>query len=57
MNWIIDRLKEKSTVATLLTGIAGATGWALAPELQEAILATVAGLVSIIAIMTKEEKK
>lgn len=56
MDWIFDRAKERSTWATVLTVVTSVTGWVIAPELQDAIIVTALGVVSVIAIITKEEK-
>lgn len=56
MKWILERLKEKSTIATLLTGLAGVAGFTLAPELQTEIVTAVAAIASAIAIITAEDK-
>lgn len=54
LGFIIDRLSEKSTWGTLLALVATVTGATFAPELKEAIISAGLGVVSLIAVLTKE---
>lgn len=56
MKWILERLSEKSTWITVFTVLASVGGVAVAPELEKAIIATGMGIVSLVAIWTKEKK-
>lgn len=56
MKWIIERLKEKSTWIAIFTVLASVGGVTVAPELKEAIISTGLGIVSLVAILTKEKK-
>lgn len=56
LDFILERGKEKSTILTILTGIAGFISYSISPELSEAIAIAVASVISAIAIATKEEK-
>jgi len=56
LNYVLERLKEKSTILTLLTLGGGFAGANFAPEQTEAIVAAVTGIVSAIAVFTKEAK-
>lgn len=55
MNWIIDRLKERSTWLGL-TGIVTALGVALNPEQIEAITATGLAIAGLVAAFTRDKK-
>lgn len=50
------RLKEKSTIATLVTVVAGCLGVVVTPDQATVIVSTVAGVVSAIAVGTQEQK-
>lgn len=56
MDWIIDRLKERSTWMGLI-GLISAAGVAIKPELQEAIISVGLSLVALVAVVTKDLKK
>ena len=57
MNWIIDRLKEKSTWAGLL-GLLSAFGvYQFAPEQKEAILTAIGAITSAVLVFIKEQPK
>lgn len=52
IKYILDRLKEKSTIGTIITLVVGAFGLAVTPEQSEAIIGAVTAIVSAIAIFT-----
>ncbi len=54
MKWIFDRLKEKSTWVVIIGTIAGITGVAIQPELQEQITTAGMAVFAIVGIATKE---
>lgn len=56
MDWLLERLKEKSTWVALVTNGAALLGAHLAPEMQEAIIATGLGITSIYLAYVKEHK-
>lgn len=60
MKWLIrflvSRLKEKSTIGTVVTGVFGAFGINAFPELKDGIVAVMAAIVSLIAILTRERE-
>lgn len=57
MNWIIDRLKEKSTWAGII-GLVTATGLvAINPEQKEAILTAITAITSAVLVFIKEQPK
>lgn len=56
MDWIISRLKERSTWMGLI-GLISAAGVGIAPELQEAIIGVGLSLVALVAVVTKDLKK
>jgi hypothetical protein len=53
MKYIIERLKEKSSWAAILTIVAAITGKAIAPELSEVITGIGLGIVGLVAFLTK----
>lgn len=55
--WLKDRIKERSTQATLLTVVAGCFGVVITPEQSATIATLVATVVSTIAVGTKEGQK
>ncbi len=55
MNYILERLKEKSTWVGIIALIS-AFGVAIKPELSEAIATTGVSLAGLIAVLTKENK-
>lgn len=55
MKYILDRLKEKSTWAAILTIGATIFGKAISPELSEVIMGIGLGIVGLIAYLTKEK--
>ncbi|CAB4141081.1 hypothetical protein UFOVP413_36 [uncultured Caudovirales phage] len=54
LNWIIDRLKERSTWLGL-TALLTSFGVSLKPELAEAIITAGLGLTGLIAVVTKDK--
>lgn len=54
LDFLLSRLKERSTWTTLLALVATVTGATFAPELKEAIVSAGLGVVSLIAVLTKE---
>lgn len=56
MNWIIERLQEKTTWRGIIAA-ATALGMALSPELKEAIIIAGIGLVGLIEAISKEQKQ
>lgn len=55
IDYILARGKEKSTWATVLTLVLGATGLHLAPELQEQIITAGIAILTAIGILTAEK--
>lgn len=55
MNWILDRLKERSTWVSIIT-LASMAGLKLSPELREQIITGAVTLVSIIFAVTADYK-
>lgn len=56
MEWLIERLQEKSTWAGVL-GIIGAFGvYNFAPEQKEAILTAIGAITSAVLMFVKEHK-
>jgi hypothetical protein len=55
MNWLLERLKEKTTWLGLFT-ILSTLGVSLAPELKEAIIGTGLSLISLVLVITKDKK-
>ena len=53
VSFLIDRLKEKSTITTIVTLIGGAVGLQMAPEQKDTIIAVVVGIVSLIPCCTR----
>lgn len=49
VQFLIDRLKEKSTITTVVTLIVGAAGLHVAPEQKDLIVGAVVAVVSAIA--------
>lgn len=56
-DFLLARLKEKSTWATIITLIATAIGLNISPENKEAISLGALSLVSVIAAFVGEDKK
>lgn len=56
LEFILERLGEKSTVITLATFVTGLIGTTLLPEQADAIAVAVVGVVGAVAVFTKEEK-
>ena len=54
LNWIIDRLKERSTWLGL-TALLTSFGVSLKPELAEAIITTGLGFAGLIGVLTKDK--
>lgn len=57
VQFLLDRLKEKSTITTILTLVAGAAGLHFAPEQQELITGAVVAVVSAIAAFWGQDHK
>lgn len=57
LTWVLDRAKEKSTWAAIVTLAGTITGVALAPELANQITTAGMAIASIIAIVMAEKKK
>ena len=57
MQWIIDRAKERSTWAAVISAVTSAMGWTLAPEMAAEITTAALGIVGLVALIVKEEKK
>ena len=55
--FLLDRLKEKSTIGVILTLVSGAFGFNLLPNEQNIIVGAVVSVLSAIGIFTKERKK
>lgn len=56
MEWVISRLKEKSTWAGIIGLVVGTGVVAISPEQQEAILTAIAAITSAVLVFVKEEK-
>lgn len=56
LKYVISRLKEKSSLGTIVTIILGSFGIKEFPELKEAIMAFMSGIISLIAILTREKE-
>lgn len=56
MKYILDRLREKSTILTILTLVLGFFGAKLSPEIQEQITNAVLAIISGIAIFTESKQ-
>ena len=54
MNWILERLKEKTTWLGLFT-ILATFGISIAPELKEAIISTGLSIVGLVLVLVKEK--
>ena len=54
--WLMARLSEKSTWATIFTVLATVIGVSVSPELADRITSLGMALVSFIAFITKEKK-
>ena len=52
---LLDRLKEKSTWATLITIVVSVTGIQLAPEQQEAITSAAITVLGLIGVFWNEK--
>ena len=55
-NYLNARIKEKSTWQVISTVVAGITSIFFAPEISKAILGTMASVLALIGIFTKEGK-
>lgn len=55
MKYLAPRLRERSTIAVLLTLLAGAVGWGLAPEQVDAIAAAVVVILTAVGVLTPEK--
>lgn len=55
MNWLLERLKEKTTWLGLFT-ILATFGVSLAPELKEAIISTGLSTIGLVLVLIKEKK-
>lgn len=56
MNWLIDRLKERSTWLAIFT-FAGLLGMKIEPELREAIINAILAVAAVAAFVFREEVK
>lgn len=56
MNWLLDRLKEKSTWLALFT-FAGLLGMRIEPELREMIINAILAVAAVAAFVFREEVK
>lgn len=56
IKYLISRLKEKSTIGTVVTAALGAFGIKAFPALKDGIIAVIAAVVSLIAILTRESE-
>jgi len=56
LKWLKERLKEPSTYQGI-TVIASAIGFSVSPELWSAIVTTASGIIGVIQVMKKENKK
>lgn len=56
LEWILDRLSEKSTWASLVTVAGSVIGATIAPEQKEAIITAGLGVATAIGVFVKEEK-
>lgn len=52
LKFILDRLKEKSTIVSIVTIGAGLIGVQLAPDQVEAIAIAVAAITAVVAVFT-----
>lgn len=57
INFVLTRLKEKSTITTILTLVAGAAGLHFAPAQQDLIAGAVVAVVSCIASFWGQDHK
>jgi hypothetical protein len=55
MNWLIDRLKERSTWLGIFT-LAGLLGAKLEPELRELIINAILGVAAVVAFVWREHR-
>jgi hypothetical protein len=53
LDFVLERLKEKSTWA----GLIGLLGLSFSAELGEAIVTAVLGFIAVVAVLIKEKKK
>jgi hypothetical protein len=56
MNWLLSRLKERSTWSAVIT-LAGITGLSIAPELKEQIITAATAIVAVIFAITSDPPK
>lgn len=57
LNWLLDRIKEKSTWGSIFTLLITATGVVLSPELKEAIMTVGIAVAGLIGIIVAEKPK
>ncbi|QXP08490.1 MAG: hypothetical protein [Arizlama microvirus] len=55
IRYAIARLKEKSTIVTIVTGILGAIGINIAPGMHDLIVNAVIAILATIGIVTREK--
>ena len=56
LDWLIDRLKEKSTWMGLTTALTAA-GVAISPEMAETIMTAGVAVAGVLFVVTKEQRK
>jgi hypothetical protein len=56
MNWLLNRLKEKSTWLAIFT-LAGLFGMKIEPELREYIINAILAVAAVVAFIFREEAK
>lgn len=60
MKWLLSflfkRLRERSTIVTVLTAIFGAIGFNLAPEAKEGIIVGVLAVLTAVGFLTPEKE-
>lgn len=57
LKFIFARLKEKSTITTIVTLILGIVGVNVSPENQDVIITAAGGVISAIAIFWGQDEK
>nr|QJB19258.1 MAG: hypothetical protein [Microvirus sp.] len=55
LRYVLARLKEKSTITTLVSLALGSVGWTLAPSSHELITNAVLSVLACIGIFTREK--
>lgn len=55
INYILTRLKDRTSVAAIVGTVASIIGVTLAPELKEAVITTIGSLTTITVILLKEK--